>query len=739
MAQSTRAGSTRTASTEALAAACSAHPWRTVAAWAGVLLVALALIVLFLGGSLTTDADLTGNPESKRAELLLQDRLRGGEEEPIREIVIVHSRELTVDDPAFGEFVGRLGKDLAALGSGVLAGGTSYYVSKDESLVSADRHTTLLPLVMAGDYQAASSEIDQVLAVTGAADRDPGFDVLQYGLASLGKDFEELSQHDLKTGEVYGLVAALVILVLVFGALVAALVPVVLALVAIVVALGLTAAIGQAWTLSFFVVNMTVGMGLALGIDYSLFIVSRYREERVRGYEKLAAIRTAGATASRAVLFSGGAFVLALLGMLLMPTTIMRSLAAGAILVGVASVLVALTLLPAILALAGDRVNALRVPFVQRRLAGGEAREGRFWAAVARAVMRRPVVSLVVSAGVLIAATVPAFQLQTGAAGVRTLPETLPSRQGFEVLDREFQVGRVVPVEIVVDGAVASEPVRAAIDRLQAALAANPVFGASALEVSAAGDLALVSVPLTVDSASREASEVVHGLRRETVPAAFAGVEAEVLVGGVAAKNLDFFDVADRYRPIVLAFVLGFSFLLLTLAFRSIVVPAKAILLNLLSVGAAYGLLVLVFQKGYLAGLFGFQQVDTVEAWIPLFLFSVLFGLSMDYHVFLLSRIRERYDRTGDNAEAVAFGIGSTARLITGAALIMVAVFSGFAVGELVMFQQMGFGLAVALFLDATIIRSVLVPSSMKLLGTWNWYLPRWLGWLPRVGTREAR
>ncbi len=739
MAQSTRAGSTRTASTEALAAACSAHPWRTVAAWARVLLVALALIVLFLGGSLTTDADLTGNPESKRAESLLQDRLREGEEEPIREIVIVHSRELTVDDPAFGEFVGRLGKDLAALGGGVLAGETSYYVSKDESLVSADRHTTLLPLVMAGDYQAASSEIGRVLAITRLADRDPGFEVLEYGLASLGKDFEELSQHDLKTGEVYGLVAALVILVLVFGALVAALVPVVLALVAIMVALGLTAAIGQAWTLSFFVVNMTVGMGLALGIDYSLFIVSRYREERVRGDEKLAAIRTAGATASRAVLFSGGAFVLALLGMLLMPTTIMRSLAAGAILVGVASVLVALTLLPAILSLAGDRVNALRVPFVQRRLAGGEARERRFWAAVARAVMRRPVVSLVVSAGVLIAATVPAFQLQTGAAGVRTLPETLPSRQGFEVLDREFQVGRVVPVEIVVDGAVASEPVRAAIDRLQAALAANPAFGASALEVSAAGDLALVSVPLTVDSASREASDVVRGLRGETVPAAFAGVEAEVLVGGVAALNLDFFDVADRYRPIVFAFVLGFSFLLLTLAFRSIVVPAKAILLNLLSVGAAYGLLVLVFQKGYLAGLFGFQQVDTVEAWIPLFLFSVLFGLSMDYHVFLLSRIRERYDRTGDNAEAVAFGIGSTARLITGAALIMVAVFSGFAVGELVMFQQMGFGLAVALFLDATIIRSVLVPSSMKLLGTWNWYLPRWLGWLPRVGPGEAR
>ena len=248
-----------------------------------------------------------------------------------------------------------------------------------------------------------------------------------------------------------------------------------------------------------------------------------------------------------------------------------------------------------------------------------------------------------------------------------------------------------------------------------------------------------MSFPLAGDPNADAAAEVVRALRDEAIPAAFEGVDAEVLVGGVTAKNSDFFDVTDRYRPIVFVFVLGLSFLLLTVAFRSIVVPAKAIVLNLLSVGAAYGLLVLVFQKGFLADLLGFQQVESIEAWLPLFLFSVLFGLSMDYHVFLLSRIRERFDETGDNAEAVAFGIGSTARLITGAALIMVAVFSGFALGDLVMFQQMGFGLAVALILDATIIRSVLVPASMKLLGRWNWYLPAWLAWLPRAGIEESR
>lgn len=719
----------------ALAGSCSRHPWRVVGAWAVVLLGALALVGGFLGDALTTDADLTGNPESIRAERLLEERLRG--ETPIREVVIVRSDTLTVDNPEFAAFVAELGEDLRALGPEVLSGGTSYYVTGDESLVSADRRTTLVPLVMTGDYEEAAAAVGAVLDVTRAAGADPRFDVLQNGLASVGKDFERVSQNDLKTGEVYGLVAALVILVLVFGALVAALVPALLALVAIAVALGAVALIGQATPLSFFVVNMAVGMGLALGIDYSLFIVSRFREERARGDEKLAAIRVVGATASRAVLFSGGTFVLALLGMLLVPTTVMRSLAAGAILVGIASVVVVLTLLPAVLALLGDRVNALRLPFVQRRLTGGA--EGRFWAAIARAVMRRPVLSLLLSAGVLLAATVPAFQLQTGTAGVSTLPPDLPSRQAFDVLDREFEAGRIAPVEVVVDGEAGSAEVEAAIERLETALAGEPSFGEAVVEVNDEGDLTLVSIPLAGDPNADAAAEVVRALRDEAIPAAFEGVDAEVLVGGVTAKNSDFFDVTDRYRPIVFAFVLAFSFLLLTVAFRSIVVPAKAIALNLLSVGAAYGLLVLVFQKGYLTDLLGFQQVESVEAWLPLFLFSVLFGLSMDYHVFLLSRIRERYDETGDNAGAVAFGIGSTARLITGAALIMVAVFSGFALGDLVMFQQMGFGLAVALFLDATVIRSVLVPASMKLLGRWNWYLPRWLRWLPRAGIEESR
>jgi RND superfamily putative drug exporter len=288
-------------------------------------------------------------------------------------------------------------------------------------------------------------------------------------------------------------------------------------------------------------------------------------------------------------------------------------------------------------------------------------------------------------------------------------------------------------VRIAVEGDTASQDVRAAVEELEAELGRREIFGEPAVETSPDGALVSLTVPVAGDAVSAEAVAAVRDLRDEVVPAAFAGSGAEALVGGATAEDIDYYDVMDAWLPIVFAFVLGLSFVLLTIAFRSIVVPATAIAMNLLSVGAAYGLLVLVFVEGVGNELFGFQQVDTVEAWVPLFLFAVLFGLSMDYQVFLLSRIRERYAQTGRNDEAVSFGVGSTARLITGAALIIIAVFAGFARGDLVMFQQMGFGVAVALFLDATVIRSVVVPATMTLLGRWNWYLPSWLAWLPDV------
>jgi RND superfamily putative drug exporter len=417
-------------------------------------------------------------------------------------------------------------------------------------------------------------------------------------------------------------------------------------------------------------------------------------------------------------------------GLLLVQSTIMRSLALGAILVGIVSVVAALTLLPAVLQLLGDRVNALRVPVLGRQI-DRPTGESRFWGAIVGRVIRRPAISLAAGVILLLLLAVPVLGLNIGSAGISTLPDDLASKQGYLALQRSFPAASAEPAQIVIDGAASSPEVRGAIDELEERLAGDPRFGPTSLQVNPAGDLGVVSVPLVGDALGDPAVAAVRELRAEYVPAAFADSGATVLVTGTTAENIDYFDVMSRWLPIVLVFVLGLSFVLLTLAFRSVVVAATAIALNLLSVGAAYGLLVLVFQEGVGSGLFGFQQVDVIEAWVPLFLFAVLFGLSMDYQVFLLSRIRERYAQTGDTTDAISFGIGSTARIITGAALIIVAVFAGFAAGDLVMFQQMGFGVAVALLIDATLIRSVLVPAAMQLLGEWNWYLPGWLQWLP--------
>ena len=716
-------------STQSLARASSRHPGRTIALWVLGIVVSGALIGSLMKDATTTEADFTNTPEAKEAEHLIENRLRGPERD--REIFIVSSDAQTVDSPAFRSYVEGLRSRIQGLGPGIVQGVQSFYDNEDASLVSKDRRTTILPTLLTADAQDAvddAPELREVIDQTKAA----GFRTQLFGNAALNDDFNKVAEEDLRSGESIGVLAALIILVIVFGAVVAALLPIGIGIAAITVAIAIVAVVGQISPFSFFVTNMITMMGLAVGIDYSLFIVSRYREERHRGLEKVDAIEAAGATASRAVLFSGMTVVLALLGMILIPSTIFRSLASGAIFVVLVAVFASLTLLPAFLGLLGDRINRLAV---RRKAAQVEpGRPGGFWDRVTRGVMHRPVISLVVGIAILLAAAYSWTDMRTGFAGVSTLPDSFESKQAFDVLAREFSGGLSAPVEVVVDGRVNDPAVQAAIQRLRDELGNDRFFGPSQVEVNQAGDLALVSAPMNGDPSSAEATDAVSRVRGRYVDAAFpASTPAKVFVGGQTALNKDFFDLARRFMPIVFIFVLGLSFVLLTLAFRSIVVPIKAILLNLLSVGAAYGLIVLVSQKGVGAGILGFQQVDTIEAWLPLFLFSVLFGLSMDYHVFLLSRIREHYDLTGNNTESVAYGLRTTAGIITGAALIMVAVFGGFASGKLTSFQQMGFGLGVAVLIDATLIRTVLVPASMRLLGDRNWYLPRWLQWLPNI------
>ena len=671
------------------------------------------------------------------------------------EIVIVRSETVDLGHPDFEAYVRELHGDISALGSDIIFSGPHYYLPGASSLGSRDRMTTIMPFVMEGSFSDATDNIEKVLEIVHDADEHPGFEVLIAGDASISKEFNEIAEKDLQTGEGFAIPVAFVILVLVFGAVLAALIPVLLAIVSITLALSIAALIGQVFQLSFFVVNMITMMGLAVGIDYSLFIVARYREERAKGLEKIDAIAEAGATASRAVFFSGMTVVLALIGMVIVPATVFQSLGLGAIVVVIVSVAASLTLLPALLALLGDKVNALRVqpakhlmllvvaaaaiPIVGCRLARrgeGNGEGGGFWDWVTRAVMRRPVISLVLTAGLLLAAAVPYLDMETGTNDVSTLPDSLDAKKAFSLLEREFSFGLVAPAYVVIDGDRQSDWVNTGIERLGTALANDPAFITQPppqVEWNPAGDLALVAVPVAGSPGGDLAVDAIHRLRGQHVPGSFPDNRSRVLVTGITAFNIDFSDLTDDYMPIVFAVVLGFSFVLLTIVFQSIVIPIKAIIMNLLSVGAAYGIVVLVTQKGVGADLLGFQQSDVIDAWIPLFLFSVLFGLSMDYHVFLLSRIRERYDQTQDNPGSVAYGLRTTAGLITGAALIMVAVFGGFAAGDLVMFQQVGFGLAVAVFLDATIVRSVLVPASMRLLGTANWYLPAWLSWLPDV------
>jgi len=718
-----------TLSPAGLARVSARHPWRTVGIWLAVLVTSILIAGTMLGDALSLETKLTNNPESTRAETLIHERT--GDPDSTSEIVIVRSSMFTVDDPAYQSYVEQLFGQINALGDELITSGTTFYLSGDESLVSADRKTTLIPLTIPAD---AWGEIDQLHEIVETSLESPSFEVLVTGAATLDAEVTKVAEKDLATGEGIGISAALVILALILGAVAAAFLPIILAIIAIAIALGATALVGQVVDLPFFVTNMITMMGLAVGIDYSLFIVCRYREERAKGRDKTEALEITGATAGRTVLISGMTVALTLIGLLLTPDSANQAIGIGALLVVGIAMIASMTLLPALLYLMGDKINALKIPFIRKVgiVQPGESGSG-FWHRTTKLVMGRPVLSLLVGAGILLIAASSYGDIRQGEVGVSALPDSMMSKEAFLVLEREFGYGQDLPAMIVIDGPTDLQSTTDAVAVLQNSIAADPAFVSSTVEVLPESNLTIVRTWLAGDPVGTEAMGSVKRLRAIYIPTAFNDVQTDVLVGGRTAELVDLSDITETYTPIVFIFVLGLSFILLTVAFRSIVIPIKAILMNLLSVGATYGLMVLVFQKGVGADLLGFQQVDVIQMGLPLFLFAVLFGLSMDYHVFLLSRIRERFLETGDNAEAVEYGLRSTGRLITGAALIMVAVFGGFAMGELPALQQFGFGLAIAVLLDATIVRCILVPASMRLLGKWNWYLPTSLHWLPEL------
>jgi RND superfamily putative drug exporter len=726
-----------------------------------MILVAAAVvsIAMLMADATTTEMTFTNDPESLRGYHLIEEGFPEEGATQSVEFVLVRSPSLTLDDPEFQQAVNRIYSDLIALGPGVVDSAVFYYLPPDPAFpeearaafASPDRHSTFIQVKMAGSEDQAIENAGLIHSVTIDKQSPGDFEVLVTGIGSLNDDFRQTAENTLQSAEMVGIPIALLIMVVVFGAFLASAVPLILAGMAIIMAVGLTALVGQVWQVSYFATNMITMMGLAVGIDYALFIVSRYREERKRGLEKRAAIVKTGTTASHAVLFSGLTVLLALSGLMIVPLSLFRSLAGGAIFVVAMAIIITLTLLPALTYLLGKRLQSEWIHDLLRRLKPGSRhdmegpnvdKKGGFWDWESSLVMRHPVISLLLSAGLLVAMALPALPvdslgggIRTGQASIEDFPNDLPGVKGFMELKKTFPFAFAPEAAVVIKADIQAPQTQQAIKALNAAIGADPALTMPVKppEVSDNGDYMVLRYPLKYEPSSRDATDKIEELRQQVVPSVFAGVDSTVLVTGEAAENLDYYNITDSYRYVVIAFVLCLSFFLLMLVFRSLVVPLKAILMNLLSVFASYGLLVMVFQKGWGNELFGFKQVATIDAWIPLFLFAVLFGLSMDYHVFLLSRIRERYMLTGDNTESVAFGLRTTGGIITGAALIMVAIFAGFASGDLVMFQQMGFGMGAAVLLDATIIRSILVPSSMRLLGGWNWYLPRWLGWIPEL------
>ena len=744
--------------TERLARFCARRPILIGAIWAVLALIAGVLAVDgevvpgrwhptdFLDTAITTELRLGGGFESSRADALLEDRLRGPK--PIIETVIAQSGSLTVDAPEFRQRVESLHDEIVSLGADTVTGARNYYHENDPSLVSVDRKTTIMQVVMTGRLGEAAANVEEVLHIVEQADAMSDFRALMVGPASISFETTEIAREDLEKGERFGVPIALIVLIVLLGAVVAVLIPMGMSINAIIVALGIAALIGQVYELVNTVTVMIAMIGLAVGIDYSLLIVSRFRTEMGRGISTHEAVVRASATAGHTVLFSGITVVIALCGMLIVPISVFKSLGIGAILVVIVALAATLTLLPAMLTKLGPKVNMLRVPFFGKDMGTPEASKATdvqqrgFWGFTTRIVTRLPIVSLLVVGVPMIVVASFYLNIRTGLNGVDVFPEGTQTREAFFVMEEEFSFGLVDPVEVVIDGDINNPRIQQAIQALETSLRDDPSYATDPVRaVNDAGDLTLLAVAIAGEPGSPAAIDAMSRLRDQYILDAFVGVQAEVLVGGASAQRAELLDTVDKYTPIVFVFVLGCSFIILMLVFQSIVIPVKAVIMNLLSVGVVYGLLVLVFQKGVGTELLGFQHTEVIDAWIPIFLFSILFGLSMDYHVFLLSAIRERYDQTGNNDEAVAYGLRSTTGIITGAALIMVVVFGAFAAGESVLNQQIGFGLAVAILLDATLVRSVLVPASMVILGRRNWYLPHWLSWLPdlRVEPKEDR
>jgi len=704
----------------------SAAHWKTAAfGW-----IALALLAIALGRLVGTNqmkSWAVANGESRRAAQILDQAnfdLRA------RESVLVQSRTATIDEQVFSSAVGGVVQTLS------LEPNVTNVVSPinrpNAGLVSADRRSALVQFDVKGDAEKAKDKIAPILkAIDGVQAGNPSLIIEEFGEASANHLVDKRFERDIGRAELTSVPLTILILLVAFGALVAAGLPVLLAVSAVFAAIGLNALVSHVIpTDQQTLATVIVMIGMAVGIDYSLFYLRREREERQKGRSPRDALLHAARTSGQAVLISGATVLIAMAGMFISGNSLFTTIGLGTMIVVLAAMIGSLTVLPAVLYRLGDRVDWGRI-----RIFGGGPRDDGLWARVVGAVLRRPLRAFVLAGGCLFLLALPAFGMHTKLPNFTDFPQDMKIVRTYERIQAAFP-GSQTPAQVVVRAPKVDTPqmLRAYDLFRQRALATGELFAPFTVTVNRDRTVALIDFAIAGNGDNGASLAALDTLRDTVIPPIARTLpDTEVAVTGITAGTHDFNQQMSARLPYVFLFVLGFAFVLLLLTFRSIVIAGTAVALNLLSVGAAYGILVGVFQHGWFADVFGFQTNGAIVSWLPLFLFVVLFGLSMDYHVFILSRIKELRDAGSSTDEAVQLAITRTAGTVTSAAIIMVAVFGLFASLSLIMMQQLGFGLAVAILIDATIVRAVLVPSTMKLLGEWNWYMPPWLAWLPSL------
>ncbi len=707
------------------------HRKTAILGW--ITFVVLAFMVGGKVGMVTLEQDQAGVGDSGKASKIVAGAFPDKHEES----VLVQSKGLSENSPRFHAVVADVEKRLEAT-KGVRAI-HGPYDQKDPSAISGDGHSVLVSFEIPGDPtdEAVTATVDETLAQTAAAQKShDGFIVEQFGSGSSEEQFMEVFDKDLAKATFGSLPITLILLVIAFGTLVAAGVPLLLAITGILGTMGLIGPLSHIAPVEDSIMHVVLLIGLAVGVDYALFYLRRVREERAAGRDKEAAIEAAAATSGRAVLVSGFTVMIAMAGMYLAGAPTFTSFATGTIVVVAVAMIGSLTVLPAILSVLGDRVEKGRVPGLGR-LRDRVARID-IWSRIVDRVLRRPLLSAVLATALLVAMALPALQLDMGTPSTSaSLPQDEPVVQTFNRVQKAFPA-ETQTLEVVIKARDVTAPAvtEGVADLEKAAAEHKSLLPGTDPEISISPDktVATVAMEIAGDGTDEKSGQALDVLRDEVVPPTVGSIEGvESYVDGATAQDRDFTDTLKSHAPLVFAFVLSAAFMLLLVTFRSIVVPIKAIVLNLLSVGAAYGAMVLVFQHGWFKGLLGFSVTGPIESWVPMFMFVVLFGLSMDYHVFILSRVREAYDKGMKTEDAVSYAVKNTAGVVTSAAVVMVAVFAIFGSLSFIMFKQMGLGLAFAVLLDATLIRGVLLPATMKLLGDKNWWLPKKLGWLPQV------